>query len=253
MKNKVQWLCAFAVLGLLLGATGIAIGNIDKLISKTPGGGIAAAAHAAAPVVVIDPGHGGEDGGCSAADGTTEKELNLEMSRCITDILNASGYRTVMTRETDTLLYDMYGDLTDYKGHKKTYDLRNRLRFTKEAGAEYLVSIHMNKFTDSRYSGLQVYYSPNTGESLAMADRIQGYTEKYLQTDNDRLTKKAGSAIYLLNRSEIPAVLVECGFLSNSEEAASLCDPVYRRKLSVCIAAGIIDSIESARAVAQQK
>ena len=209
MKNKVQWLCAFAVLGLLLGATGIAIGNIDKLISKTPGGGIAAAAHAAAPVVV--------------------------------------------TRETDTLLYDMYGDLTDYKGHKKTYDLRNRLRFTQEAGAEYLVSIHMNKFTDSRYSGLQVYYSPNTGESVAMADRIQGYTEKYLQTDNDRLTKKAGSAIYLLNRSEIPAVLVECGFLSNSEEAASLCDPVYRRKLSVCIAAGIIDSIESARAVAQQK
>ena len=240
MKNKVQWLCAFAVLGLLLGATGIAIGNIDKFISKTPGGGIAAAAHAAAPVVMIDPGHGGEDGGCSAADGTTEKELNLEMSRCITDILNAAGYRTVMTRETDTLLYE-------------TYDLRNRLRFTQEAGAEYLVSIHMNKFTDSRYSGLQVYYSPNTGESVAMADRIQGYTEKYLQTDNDRLTKKAGSAIYLLNRSEIPAVLVECGFLSNSEEAASLCDPVYRRKLSVCIAAGIIDSIESARAVAQQK
>lgn len=242
MKKKTLWLFGFTALSLLLGMVAMFFGGIGKMLLGTavvP----AAGDDTAAPVIVIDPGHGGEDGGCSADDGTLEKELNLYIGENVKDILNAAGYPAVMTRSTDTLLYDMYGDLTDYTGKKKVFDLRNRLRFFEDSGAEMLVSIHMNKFPDKKYSGLQVYYSKGNSESVSLADRIQGYTEKYLQTDNDRLTKAATSKIYLLNRANKPAVLVECGFLSNDNECEKLNDPEYRKKLSLCIASAIIDTV----------
>lgn len=253
MNKKMQWICAFTALGLALGGVGIALGNMDKLIMRGDKNSALVSAEPMPPLVVIDPGHGGEDGGCSAEDGTTEKELNLMVSQNLCDILNAAGYSAVMTREEDTLLYDMYGELDSYKGKKKVYDLKNRLRFAKESGAQYLVSIHMNRFPQKKYSGLQVYYASDFGQSVALADRIQEYTKKYLQPDNGRMTKKAGSSIYILNRAEIPSVLVECGFLSNDEEKEKLCDGEYRKKLSLCIAAAIIDSVEGDRALKQEK
>ena len=128
------------------------------------------------PIIVIDAGHGGEDGGASGTDGTKEKDLNLLVAQSLADILTATGYDVRMTRADDRLLYDLYGDLTDYKGHKKTYDLRNRLRFTEEAGADLLISIHMNKFPQPQYSGLQVYYSPTAPESRTVAEVIRSYT-----------------------------------------------------------------------------
>jgi len=190
---------------------------------------------------VIDPGHGGEDAGCSSAKGLLEKDLNLSVARDISAILNAAGYTTVLTRTEDTLLYDMYRDRMDYTGYKKIYDLKNRMRFTEETQAKYFVSIHMNKFPQTQYSGLQVYYSPNDPGSVQMADRIQSYVQKYVQPENERKTKKATKGIYLLHRMEIPAVLVECGFLSNEEEAALLSDASYRKTLSLGIACAIME------------
>ena len=190
---------------------------------------------------VIDPGHGGEDAGCSSAGGLLEKDLNLSVARDISAILNAAGYTTVLTRTEDTLLYDMYRDRMDYTGYKKIYDLKNRMRFTEETQAKYFVSIHMNKFPQTQYSGLQVYYSPNDPGSVQMADRIQSYVQKYVQPENERKTKKATKGIYLLHRMEIPAVLVECGFLSNEEEAALLSDASYRKTLSLGIACAIME------------
>lgn len=253
MNKKLQWICAFTALGLTLGGVGIALGNMDKLIMRGDKNSTQVSAAVTPPTVVIDPGHGGEDGGCSAEDGTTEKELNLKVSENLRDILNAAGYSAVLTREEDTLLYDMYGELDNYKGKKKVFDLKNRLRFAGESGAGYLVSIHMNKFPDKKYSGLQVYYSQSSGQSVALADRIQEYTRTYLQPDNERMTKKAGSSIYILNRAEMPAVLVECGFLSNDSERERLKDGEYRKKLSLCIASAIIDSVEADRARTQEK
>lgn len=188
------------------------------------------------PIIVIDAGHGGEDGGASGEDGTKEKDLNLLVAQSLADILTAAGYDVRMTRTDDRLLYDLYGDLTDYKGHKKTYDLRNRLRFTEEAGADLLLSIHMNKFPQPQYSGLQVYYSPTAPESRTVAEVIRNYTKLYLQPENERETKAATSSIYLLHRIQRPAVMVECGFLSNEEELSRLKDEIYRRQLALVIA-----------------
>lgn len=195
------------------------------------------------PIIVIDAGHGGEDGGASGEDGTKEKDLNLLVAQSLADILTAAGYDVRMTRTDDRLLYDLYGDLTDYTGHKKTYDLRNRLRFTEEAGADLLLSIHMNKFPQPQYSGLQVYYSPTAPESRTVAEVIRNYTKLYLQPENERETKAATSSIYLLHRIQRPAVMVECGFLSNVEELSRLKDDTYRRQLALVIACAAAESL----------
>lgn len=200
----------------------------------------------ARPVIVLDAGHGGEDGGASGADGTAEKELNLTVAKTVGEILTAAGYDVRLTRTDDRLLYDLYGDLTDYTGHKKTYDLRNRLRFAKEAEADLLVSLHMNKFPEEKYSGLQVYYAANP-ESQTAAGVVQNYVKLYLQPDNDRETKRATSSIYLLSRAEMPAIMIECGFLSNPTELAKLKDPLYQKQLSLTIACAIAESAPEIR------
>lgn len=184
------------------------------------------------PLIVIDPGHGGEDSGASGYDGTYEKDINLKVSQMLYDMLKLAGFNPVMTRTEDILLYDMYSDLKDYAGKMKTYDLRNRLKFTKENEATLFVSIHMNKFSEEYVHGLQVYYSPNNADSKKLAEMIQGYTEKYFQTSNKRPIKKADSSIFLLKRLEIPSVLIECGFLSNREECSLLNDNEYLKKLA---------------------
>lgn len=192
------------------------------------------------PAVIIDPGHGGEDGGAVGADGTLEKHLNLAVSENIRDIFTLFGIPAAMTREEDHMLYDYYKDLDDYTGKMKTYDLRNRLKMAEESGAKLFLGIHMNKFPQPQYSGLQVYYSPNHGESAGAASLIREYTKGFLQPDNNREIKKSTSSIYILHRITMPAVLVECGFLSNDAECALLNTPEYRlRAASVIAAAGM--------------
>jgi len=193
------------------------------------------------PIFVIDAGHGGEDGGAAGADGTAEKDLNLEIALTMYDMAALLGYPVSMTRTEDTLLYDRYGDLDDYTGKKKTYDLRNRLRFAEESGAAVFCSIHMNKFADARYKGLQVYYSPNHTASQAYATLIQSYARTFLDPENTREIKKASSSIYLLHRIRTPAVLVECGFLSNPEECARLHTEAYRLQVSATVLSALIE------------
>lgn len=190
--------------------------------------------------VVIDAGHGGEDGGTSGG-GLTEKDVNLAVAESMYDILSAAGVECVMTRTDDRLLYDKYGDLSDYTGRKKVYDLRNRLRIAEEHEDAVFVSVHMNYFASKKYSGLQVWYSPNDASSRTLADTVQSTVRKYLQPDNDRETKRAGSAIYLLDRIRTPAILVECGFLSNDEECARLGDGDYRRSLALVMSEAVME------------
>jgi N-acetylmuramoyl-L-alanine amidase len=189
------------------------------------------------PCVIIDPGHGGEDGGAVGADGTLEKHLNLSVSENVRDIFTLFGIPVQMTREEDCLLYDYYNDLNDYTGKMKTYDLRNRLRMAEESGAKLFLGIHMNKFPQTQYSGLQVYYSPNREESASAASLIRTYAKGYLQPENNREIKKATSSIYILHRITMPAVLVECGFLSNEAECALLNTSEYRVRTAAVIAA----------------
>ena len=239
--KKTYWLAGFICLSVLFGAGAGVIGNIDGIIHKNVSVQTDVQGDPGRTVFIIDPGHGGEDGGCSAADGTLEKDLNLLLSKDVCDILNSMGYNSILTRNDDKLLYDIYGDLNDYTGKKKVYDLKNRLRLSEEVGAEALISIHMNKFPDGKYRGTQLYYSANREDSNVLAEEIQTTVSKNLQEDNNRQIKKAGSSIFILNRSRIPAVLCECGFLSNEDETALLNTPEYRQKLSFCIAAAAVN------------
>jgi len=204
-----------------------------------------AAAEVPHPLLIIDPGHGGEDGGASVGD-TLEKDLNLMISEHLDDLCSIFGYSTLMTRTEDKLLYDIYGDLQDYTGKKKSYDLKNRLRMAEEAEGALYIGIHINKFSDIGSKGLQVYYSPNHADSSRAASAIQSYAKQFLIPDNDRTTKQATQAIYILNRIRIPAVLVECGFLSNPEELELLETTGYRQKIAAVIFVSTADFLQNA-------
>lgn len=199
---------------------------------------LASSVGAASPIV-IDAGHGGEDGGAVSQSGVLEKDLNLLLADDIAHLCVLFGQPYEMTREDDTMLYSLYGD--NYEGRKKALDLKNRLKFTEEHGAAILLSIHMNKFTDPRYGGLQVYYSPNTEDSRQIALEVQSAVKRELQTENSREAKAAGSSIYILKNTETPAVLVECGFLSNPADTENLTDPSYRAALACVIAAPVFE------------
>lgn len=179
--------------------------------------------------VVIDAGHGGEDGGASSAAGLVEKHVNLEIAIMLRDMLTASGVDVVMTREDDRLLYDRN---TDYKGRKKKLDLAARLAIADGTPDCILVSIHMNSFTDPIYYGLQVWYSQSSPDSAVLAELIRKENQSALQPDNHRQNKAATSAINLLYSAKCPAVLVECGFLSNPEEARLFETEEYRQRVA---------------------
>lgn len=189
--------------------------------------------------VVIDAGHGGEDGGCEG-NGLVEKDLNLEISLLVADMLRQSGVNVVLTRNTDILLYDKN---EDYQGRKKALDLRKRLEITQAQENPILVSIHMNYFAQTQYSGLQVWYSKNDARSRILANLIQTRTKIELQPNNKRSIKEATSSIFLLHNATFPAVLIECGFLSNQAEADSLSNAKYRQMLAETIFRSIMDYI----------
>ena len=182
--------------------------------------------------LIIDAGHGGEDGGAVGVNGKFEKDLNLEIAFLIRDMALSAGYDTVMTRTEDVLLYDRN---VDYKGRKKALDLLARVKIAEKYENAVFVSIHMNAFPEKQYSGLQVYYSKNDPLSEAIAKDIQDGVRLSLQEKNNRKIKPADSNIYLLDRITLPSVLVECGFLSNPEECARLSSEDYRQKLALSI------------------
>ena len=190
--------------------------------------------------VVLDAGHGGEDGGASSASGFLEKDLNLDIAFRVKELLEAAGVRVVMTRETDVLLYDK---TADYKGRKKALDLAARRKIAEETENAIFVSIHMNAYPQTQYQGLQVWYSPNHENSENLAKNLQSAAKLHLQPTNNRQVKAATSSIYLLHRLTCPAILVECGFLSNEAEAAHLADEAYRTELAFVIFYGILEGI----------
>ena len=194
--------------------------------------------------VVIDAGHGGEDGGASSAAGILEKDLNLAVAFALRDLFEAAGVPVVMTRTEDKLLYDRS---VDFKGRKKALDLAARriiAEKTAEAadeveGTSLFISIHMNAFPAPQYSGMQVWYGTGDPLSAEVAEGIQAASAA-LMPDNHRKTKAAGSSIYLLDRIQSPAVLVECGFLSNPAEAERLADEAYQRAVAAVVFAGVV-------------
>lgn len=189
------------------------------------------------PIVIIDAGHGGFDGGAVSDDGTVEKDINLSIALYLREYLAIFNIKTIMIRETDCSVED--NGLNTIR-QKKTSDLHNRMKIMEETDNAIFVSIHQNKFPDGKYSGTQVFYSPKTkDESQVLAQTIQDYIVNTLQKDNERQIKECGTSVFLMYNAVKPAVLVECGFLSNYEETQRLKSSEYQKKIAFCIAMGI--------------
>ena len=190
--------------------------------------------------VIIDAGHGGEDGGASSADGILEKDLNLSLSPKLYEIFSSAGISTVMTRNEDKLLYDTS---EEYQGRKKILDMRERVKIVSDCENPVFISIHMNSFPEEKYSGLQVYFSSNDPRSETLARGVQNTVHNILQKENKRKIK-CGKDIFLLDRISDPAILIECGFLSNPTDAALLSDTEYQNELAVCIFLSVMREIQ---------
>ena len=236
-ENSLSFFLKFCVCAALLLATALGFGN---LLFQSQSGSPANPASANEKItVVIDPGHGGRDGGAVGDDGTLEKDLNLAVALKLKAILESADIHVVMTRETDIEL------ASPDSPHKKADDLKARLQLAQSRKNAVFVSIHMNKFPVEKYRGLQVYYSENHAESAVLAQSIQDGAQSILQNTNDRKIKPAGDSIYLMSHLEIPAVLIECGFLSNQEERELLKSESYQKKLALCLSASILEYIAS--------
>ena len=191
-------------------------------------------------VIVIDAGHGGEDSGAIGVNGAYEKDINLQIATEIGEELKSRGYTVVYTRTEDKMLYLPEENI---KGMRKISDLKNRCRITEEYDDCILVSIHMNSYGASKYSGLQVYFKNGDEESRQLATKIQGAVRSELQPENKRQIK-SGDSLYLLENASATAVLIECGFLSNEAECEKLSQKEYQKQLSFSIICGIIEYIK---------
>ncbi len=185
--------------------------------------------------IIIDPGHGGVDGGASTGSGILESNLNLEIALRLNDLLHLLGIHTVMIRTADISVYTSGETIAA----KKVSDLKERVRLVNQTDNGLLVSIHQNHFTDSRYRGAQVFYANTTG-SQDLARKMQSAMVTNLNPGSNRKAKKA-TGIYLMQNIQCTGILVECGFLSNPAEAQLLTDKNYQNKLC-CVIASVISS-----------
>ena len=188
-------------------------------------------------LIILDAGHGGEDPGAIGVTGIYEKDINLELVFEIGNILSERGFAVMYTRTKDELLYS---ENENIKGFRKISDLKNRCKIAAEYPDAIFISIHMNSYSNPKYSGLQVYYSESNDNSRILASHIQSSVKNELQASNNR-TIKAGEGMYILENIANPGVLIECGFLTNFEECEKLSEKEYRKQLSLAIICGIID------------
>ena len=188
------------------------------------------------PTIVIDAGHGGEDGGAVSDSGVLEKDINLSIANDTSALFYMLGFDVTQTRTTDIALDN--GEDTIRK--RKVSDMKKRLEIFNSSEENTVISIHQNKFSESKYHGTQIFYSPNNPKSKQLADSIKYSVKGLLQPDNERECKKADSGIYLLKNTNNPAVIVECGFISNGEECKNLLDSQYQKQMAYSITAGFL-------------
>ncbi len=183
--------------------------------------------------LIIDPGHGGVDGGATSCTGVLESNLNLEIALRLNDLSHLLGYETLMIRRTDISVYTK-GDTI---AQKKVSDIKERVRIVNQTENGILLSIHQNYFPDGRYSGAQVFYGGNR-ESAALAKIMQDSFCDTVNVGSNRKTKKS-TGVYLMEHIEGTGVLIECGFLSNYQEEAKLRTGEYQKQLCCVIIASV--------------
>ena len=187
--------------------------------------------------VVIDPGHGGEDGGAVSPDGVQESHINLAVSKQLRDLLCFAGVQTVMTREEDVTICDE--GLGTIRARKAS-DIRNRVAIVNGTENAVLLSIHQNSLPSSTVThGAQVFWNQQEG-AKELAEAIQTSLNDTINVGNEKHTKQIPPTVYLMKHVTAPAMLVECGFLTNQEETGRLQDETYQRTLAISIAAGYL-------------
>lgn len=188
--------------------------------------------------IVIDAGHGGFDPGKVGVNEVLEKDINLSIAKILQGYLTYSGANVIMTREDDNGLYD------EGSSNKKRQDMNRRKEIINSSNADILVSIHQNSFSQSKYKGAQVFYYHSSEEGKRLAQHIQEQIKIFVDEDNNRKIKSSNS-YYMLKQTNIPGVIVECGFLSNYEEAELLSTEEYQDKIAWAIYIGILKYLQS--------
>lgn len=186
-----------------------------------------------ARLLILDAGHGGEDGGAVSLTGASESQINLAIVLKLRDVLGLYGVDPVLLREGDISLHD---ESASTLREKKRSDLKHRVAAVEATEGGTLLSIHQNTYTQSRYHGTHVFYAPTEG-SRELAEHFQNSIKSALQPDNERAVKQIPDTVYIMNHVSCPAVLIECGFLTNPEEEAMLRDGNYQCKLAAVVAA----------------
>lgn len=193
------------------------------------------------PVIILDPGHGDFDGGTVGEGNILEKDINLQISKKIYDILTVFGFKIEMTREDDSSTCD---DNLKTIRKKKVSDLKNRLKMANKYENSIFISIHQNNFSNCKYYGSQVFYSTNNPNSKILAEHIKEAITKLIQPNNEREIKPAGSNIFILKNAKNPAIIVECGFMSNQNELNRLCSDYYQNQIAFSICSGIANYLK---------
>lgn len=184
-------------------------------------------------LVVIDAGHGGDDPGKVGINGANEKDVNLQIAMLVKQFLEANDIEVVLTRDSDEGLYDSDAS------NKKVQDMKRRIELIEEADPAVTVSIHQNSYPEEYVHGAQVFYYTGSSQGKVLAESIQAQLVKRVDPENRRQTK-ANDSYYLLKKTGVPIVIVECGFLSNGEEAEKLCSPEYQERVAWAIHMGIL-------------
>ncbi|MBD5083537.1 MAG: N-acetylmuramoyl-L-alanine amidase [Clostridiales bacterium] len=190
--------------------------------------------------LILDAGHGGEDGGASTAAGDKESDINLAIVQKTQALMTFLGVEPLLSRETDISLHSSGAETLR---QKKVSDLKNRVALVESTPNAMLLSVHQNHFTDPQYSGSQVFFN---GDDISRqwGENTQEVFRQVLNSSNDRKAKPMPDGVYLFDHVSCPAILVECGFLSNGEEAALLLTGTYQRKIAIALAGAYFNELQ---------
>lgn len=225
----VALVCVFSYLGIYYA--------VERLDNRSSVAVMASLGQEAEKVIILDAGHGGMDGGCSSGDGNVlEKGINLNILKNLEAMCRLFGYRVEVTRDKDISIHDQG---VEGVGAQKRSDMDNRLELFNKYPNAVCISIHQNQFTDPKYYGAQMFYSESHPDNRRFAQLMQNSFVENLQPENTREIKACGKELYLCYYCTNPTVMVECGFLSNPEEAAKLNSDQYQKQVALTIFSGL--------------
>lgn len=236
-KKNILFVCLLLLFSITVFSIGFAVDYSQPVTGETQQQAPTETQTEKVRTVILDAGHGGEDpGAVSDYSGLREKEINLNIVMQIKGMLEKDGYKVILTRETDALVYG-----ADAKSilQKRKEDLTRRKQIMDTSGADLAVSIHLNKFPQTKYHGAQAFFPPNSPNSQKLANEIQNSIRLNADNANDRVALVKKDQIMILKNLKTTTVVVECGFLSNQDEEKRLGTEEYQNKLAAAIKAGI--------------